>query len=232
MPRARDFFACDFETRVHRSSRTAEHRGDLRDRSVFDLEQHEDLATIRIELVQDGKKALTGTLPFDFIVLGGKNRKLGRLGDDFFVTPVGPAAVRRRNAHADPVDPSLQRRAMLEVVELAVNDEKDVLAGVMQIRRGNAEVPKAAPDLRRVLVDDAANGRVRGVGELLSAVAVGQRCRSGIISPVVCGAHEARGSFFIAKRSSDVPLESVGSRFELLRNPQGDRKFQHQRDGR
>jgi hypothetical protein len=147
------------KTRVGGLQGTAERFGDLRHRQLFDFVEDEDSALVVIELVEDPIERATRLPERDDIVLPTIVCGVGwSIGHDLASHATTPSIVGG-GARTDSVDPSLDRRASFEVIELAVNDDEDFLANVLDVRLGYAESAKRAPRERGIRAEDLGERR-------------------------------------------------------------------------
>lgn len=137
----------------------AERLGGVAQRKLLELDENQKLPL----LVRQGLQDLVDQAP-RFAALGFLVRRLrarpcdGRLRKPLDAPGVAlfRAAIVFRDAEHDAVDPRLERRAALELVPAAMEDDEDVLHRVFELILRHPQATKTAPDPREMLGVDRA----------------------------------------------------------------------------
>ena len=121
---------------------------------LLELEENEHRAFVFVELVEDGVENLARLLLAQRLDRGGRvDRLRGLLGCDL-TRAVPDLPMPRGDADADAVDPRPQRVATAKLAEAPVDDDEDLLEGVVDIGRVNPEPPQDAVRVGPLLPKD------------------------------------------------------------------------------
>lgn len=134
--------------------RDTDRLGDLAHRQLFDLVKNEDFSLFW----REGVEQLTELVPQTASPEGAFLFRCARTIRHFVVQNFSPSArfgaVVGGGPNTDTVDPRPQRRAVLEGVELAPDDEKNLVGHVFEVAGVHTKVPEGSPHITNLLPID------------------------------------------------------------------------------